>query len=168
MWKRKNFSNFLTLEEGMTSYGASGGTDVHPLAADRAEDWSPGEPVFLPPWLQNHSPGGPFVAVLDFLRLVLSTLPSSCSSLKHSKLSFLLLQILLCVFITLCGSVFISENILDCLAICLRLAKSLHWLLSSLSSFHSCLNPAVLSLRKEKPLCKTQSLRCLWLDCHAC
>lgn len=33
----------------MISYGAFAGTDVHPLVADRAEDWFAGEPVFFLP-----------------------------------------------------------------------------------------------------------------------
>lgn len=64
-----SFLNFLTLAGEMTSYGAPGGMDAHSAAADRAKDCSAGEPVSFLPWLQNHSPRGPFVSVLDFLSL---------------------------------------------------------------------------------------------------
>lgn len=133
----------------MTSCGASVGTDVHPFAADRAEDWSAGEPVFFSPWLQNHSPGDPFVAILDFFSSSLPALPPRF--LKHSKLFSFTCKFCY-VFSSLCVAVFSYQRTS-------YTALPFLWDLPSLlTDFYPLFLPsipvrlqAVLSLRKEKP-----------------
>lgn len=43
-----------------------GGTDAHPAAADRAEDWSAGEPASFLPWLQKSLPKRPICLCFGF------------------------------------------------------------------------------------------------------
>lgn len=133
----------------MMSCGASVGTDVHPFAADRAEDWSAGEPVFLSLRLQNHSPGGPFVAILNFFHLL--CLP--CPPDFWSTANFLSLTCKFCyVFSSLCVAVFSYQRTS-------YTALPFLWDLPSLlTDFYPLFLPsipvwlqAVLSLRKEKP-----------------
>lgn len=70
MWRGVSLT-FLPLVEEIISCGTPRGMDAHPAAADRAKDCSAGEPVSFLPWLQNQSPKGPFVSVLNCLCLCL-------------------------------------------------------------------------------------------------
>lgn len=151
----------------MTSYEVSVGTNIHPFAADRAEEWSAGEPVFFLPWLQNHCPGGPFIAILDFLCLLLPALSLSPSFLKHSKLSFT------CKFCYV-----FYHSVWQCFHTREQLTLPCHFSetcqVSSLTFIPSCFLPSLSDSRlffhlekKSQTLCETQSLGCLWLDCHA-